>query len=139
MADEREMAQDPEKFYRRRPAVWEPNDGKKKRRLTWWLLGLAGVAGLCAVVLVPRFELFFLSSPAERVRAVVVSVVGGVPTAESPGFYRHLARLEGGREIQFDSVELYRPGTRVEGMLSRGRITGRTRFTSPSRIVAVPK
>ncbi len=137
MTDDTQRTSDPERFYRRRPPLWQPRPTRNSYLLA--SLGVVGAALLVAVVAVPNVDLFLLSSPPVRVQAVVTSVVSGVPSDEMPGFYRYVARLESGREIRFEAPELYRPGTRVEGMLSRGRITGRMRFTGPGRIVPGPK
>jgi hypothetical protein len=124
----------------RKQPLWQMP--QKPRSTMSVLLGGVGVMFLVfvsALVIDPRIEEHVFSSPPLAVEVTVLRVESGVPPDEAPALFRHWVRLPDGTETRLESPRLFRPGSRVEGVLTRGRISGRLRLGAPYRLVSEPE
>ncbi len=124
----------------RKQPLWEMP--RKPRSTKGLLLGGVGVVVLLAAgvwVIDPQIEEHVLSSAPVAVEFTVLRVESGVPPEEAPALFRHLVSLPDGTELRLESPRLFRPGSRVEGVMTRGRISGRLRLSAPYRLVSQPE
>ena len=124
----------------RKQPLWQmPQKPRSTMRV---LLGGVGMAFLVlggALVIDPRLEEHVLSSSPVAVEVTVLRVESGMPQDEVPALFRHWVRLPDGTETRLESARLFSPGSKVEGILTRGRISGRLRLGAPYRLVSEPE
>ena len=124
----------------RKQPLWQmPQKPRSPMSVLLSSVGVAFLVFVSALVIDPRIEEHVLSSPPVAVEVTVVRVESGMPPDEAPALFRHLVRLPDGTEARLESQRLFRPGSRVEGVLTRGRISGRLRLGAPYRLVSEPE
>jgi hypothetical protein len=129
------MANDP-----RKQPLWEmPRKPKSKLSVLLSGIGIVVLSLVSVWVIDPRFEEHVLSTPPVTVEVTVLRVESGAPPEETPAVFRHWVRLPDGAETRLESPRVFRPGSRVEGILTRGLISGRVRLGAPYRLLAEPE
>jgi hypothetical protein len=123
-------------FYKRNPPLWRPTPNAASRR--WLIAGVVFAIVVSAFMIDPRIEEHLLSSPAVPVLVTVIRAEAAIPSDETPGFFRYVVSLPDGTKGRFASERLFRPGTRLQVMHSRGRLSGRIRLGSPYRVIFEP-
>jgi len=80
-------------------------------------------------------EEYFLVTPAQATSVTVVRIENSLQTGEGPLYFRYAVTLPDGSQGRLWSEHLFKAGTRLSAMISRGRLTGRTIVKPPYRLL----
>jgi hypothetical protein len=137
LADQQQPAPEPDwaRPYRPSPPLWRSPGEKRGSPLSIGLGVLAGLV-LTAALIGTVLEMHFLAGPATATPVTITAVERAPADDDAPPHFAYLAKLPDGRTERLTSEHIYRPGTRLLAMVSRGGLTGRTTVGPPYVVLA---